>query len=306
MRKAVDVFAVSIMILVCLIWGSQQVAIKGVAEEISPVLQVAIRSGVAGFLVWIVMLVKKESFTDIRNTIKPGLVVGLLFALEFLFIAEGLKFTSASHMSVFLYTAPAFAALGLQIFLPAERLSLVQWLGITLAFVGILVAFLSGSADNTSKTHDILIGDGLGLLAGLSWGMTTIVIRCSKLNESPASQTLFYQLAVAAILLFIYAFSSGQTLFTVGLKGGLSLIFQAVIVAFLSYMVWFTLLKKYLASQLGVLSFMTPVFGVFAGALILNDKIKSGFIFGTLLILFGIIVVSGYPWLQSKINSRKK
>lgn len=303
MRKTVDGFAVSIMILVCLIWGTQQVAIKGVAEEISPVLQVAIRSGIAAVLVWIVMLIRKEPFHHMGNTLKAGLLVGLLFGLEFLFVAEGLQYTSASHMSVFLYTAPAFAALGLQIFLPAERLSPAQWLGIALAFVGILVAFLSGSTGNANITTDNLIGDGLGLLAGLSWGMTTVVIRCSKLNESPASQTLFYQLAIAAVLLFLYACFTGQLRFSIGIKGGLSLTFQAFIVAFISYLVWFALLKKYLASQLGVLSFMTPIFGVLAGALILKDKVESGFISGTLFILIGILIVSGYPWLKNRLKS---
>lgn len=302
MRKAIDGFAIAIMIFVCVIWGTQQVAIKSVSADLPPVLQVALRSSVAAFLVWIVMLIRRETFKNIRDTLGPGLLVGLLFALEFLFVAEGLKHTSASHMSVFLYTAPAFAALGLQIFIPSERLARAQWGGIALAFVGILIAFLSGVNTAGNATVHTLLGDALGLLAGLSWGMTTVAIRCSSLNNAPASQTLFYQLFIASVVLFIYAYFSGQTHFSLSAASVTSLAYQAIVVAFVSYLVWFALLKKYLAAQLGVLSFMTPIFGVLAGFLLLNEDLTPGFISGSILILLGIVIVSGYEWFLKKIK----
>lgn len=299
-RKNADLRAGGIMTVLCIIWGVQQVAIKGVADEVSPVLQVALRSGIAALLVLVVMTCRKESLRESRPYLMAGCVVGLLFALEFLFVAEGLRYTSASHMAVFLYTAPAFAAVGLQLFHPDERLVPAQWAGIVIAFAGIAVAFLSGS--NGGDVVRMLTGDVMGLLAGLAWGATTVVVRCTALSQAPATHTLFYQLTGAGILLFMYALFSGQLHFSPGLTGGLSLLFQIFIVGFASYLTWFSLMKTYLASQLGVLSFMTPVFGVLAGMLLLNEQPQPGFIWGTLLILSGIVIVSGWPWFIAKFG----
>ncbi|ENY0910210.1 DMT family transporter [Serratia marcescens] len=300
-RSNADLRAGGIMTVLCIIWGVQQVAIKGVAMDISPVLQVAIRSGFAALLVWIVMACRGEPLRQSRPYLTPGCMVGVLFALEFLFVAEGLRFTSASHMAVFLYTAPAFAAIGLQLFHPDERLVPAQWAGIFIAFTGIAVAFLSGSS-GTGDVVRILTGDAMGLMAGLAWGATTVVVRCTALSQAPATHTLFYQLSGACALLSVYALFSGQHHFRPGITAGLSLIFQIFIVGFASYLTWFSLMKTYLASQLGVLSFMTPVFGVIAGMLLLGEEPQPGFFWGTLLILSGIVIVSGWPWFITKLG----
>lgn len=300
-RKNADLRAGGVITMLCIIWGVQQVAIKGVADEVSPVLQVALRSGIAALLVLVVMTCRKESLRQSRPYLMAGCVVGLLFALEFLFVAEGLRFTSASHMAVFLYTAPAFAAVGLQLFHPDERLVPAQWAGIFVAFSGIVVAFLSGNSGSGDMVK-MLTGDAMGLLAGLAWGATTVVVRCTALSQAPATHTLFYQLAGAGILLLLYALFSGQLHFRPGVNGSLSLLFQIFIVGFASYLTWFSLMKTYLASQLGVLSFMTPVFGVLTGMLFLNEEPQPGFIWGTLLILSGIVIVSGWPWFITKFG----
>ncbi|MFA1657927.1 DMT family transporter [Klebsiella quasipneumoniae] len=296
-RKQVDTYATLVMTSLCIVWGIQQVAIKGVADEISPALQVAIRSGAAAGLIYLLIILKKTSQENFANCLIPGGAVGILFGFQFLFVAEGLRYTSASHMSVFLYTAPIFAALGLQFFRPDERLCAPQWIGIAIAFAGICVAFLSGKApdDNSSKT---LAGDIMGLFAGLSWGATTVLVRCSSLSGAPASLTLFYQLTGGFLLLSAYSYFSDQNHFEPGAVGIASLIFQSAIVGFLSYLAWYSLMHKYMASQLGILSFMTPVFGVITAVFFLSEQLQSGFISGSILILSGISVVSGWPWFR--------
>ncbi|HGL6423650.1 TPA: DMT family transporter [Klebsiella quasipneumoniae] len=296
-RKQVDTYATLVMTSLCIVWGIQQVAIKGVADEISPALQVAIRSGAAAGLIYLLIILKKTSLENFANCLIPGGAVGILFGFQFLFVAEGLRYTSASHMSVFLYTAPIFAALGLQFFRPDERLCAPQWIGIAIAFAGICVAFLSGKApdDNSSKT---LAGDIMGLFAGLSWGATTVLVRCSSLSGAPASLTLFYQLTGCFLLLSAYSYFSDQNHFEPGAVGIASLIFQSAIVGFLSYLAWYSLMHKYMASQLGILSFMTPVFGVITAVFFLSEQLQSGFISGSMLILSGISVVSGWPWFR--------
>ncbi|EIY5373088.1 DMT family transporter [Klebsiella variicola] len=287
------------MTSLCITWGIQQAAIKGAADEISPVLQVAIRSGAAASLICLMLIIKKTPLRNLTNCLVPGGAVGILFGLQFLFVAEGLRYTSASHMSVFLYTAPIFAAMGLQFFRPDERLCAPQWLGIAITFAGICVAFLSGK-DPVGSSSQVLAGDIMGLLAGLSWGATTIVVRCSSLGESPASHTLFCQLAGGFLLLSAYSYFSGQNHFAPGTVGIVSLVFQSAIIAFASYLAWFSLMRKYMASQLGVLSFMTPVFGVLTAVFILREQLQSEFVLGTMLILSGISIVSGWSWFKSR------
>lgn len=298
-RNNVDLKAGGAMMMLCIVWGLQQVAIKSIAIDISPILQISIRSGLAALLVWGMMLCKGESLRQSRPYLKAGCMVGVLFALEFLFVAEGLLFTSASHMAVFLYTAPAFAAIGLQVFHPEERLMRGQWAGICVAFTGIVVAFLFGS-NRSSDAATTLIGDTMGILAGLSWGATTVLVRCTALNNAPATHTLFYQLSGACILLSIYAMLSGQYHFSLQISSTISMLFQIFVVGFASYLTWFNLMKSYLAAQLGVLSFMTPVFGVIAGVIFLGEEPRPVFIWGALLILIGIFMVSGWPWFVRK------
>lgn len=298
-RKQIDAYAILAMTSLCIAWGIQQVAIKGVADEISPVLQVAIRSGAAAGFISLLIIFKKTPLRNFANCLVPGGAVGILFGLQFLFVAEGLRYTSASHMSVFLYTAPIFAAMGLQFFRPDERLCAPQWLGIAMTFAGICVAFLSGK-DPVGSASQALAGDIMGLFAGLSWGATTIIIRCSSLSESPASHTLLCQLAGGFLLLSAYSYFSGQNHFAPGTVGIVSLVFQSAIIAFASYLAWFSLMRKYMVSQLGVLSFMTPVFGVITAVFILREQLQSGFILGTMLILGGITIVSGWSWFKSR------
>ncbi|OGB32784.1 MAG: hypothetical protein A3F78_07955 [Burkholderiales bacterium RIFCSPLOWO2_12_FULL_61_40] len=292
-RKALDSRAIGLMLVLCLVWGLQQIVLKATASEIAPILQIALRSGVAAVLVGLLMAARGERLNWSDGSWRPGLVVGLLFALEFLLVGEGLRHTSASHMVVFLYTAPIFAALGLHWKLPAERLGPVQWLGIGLAFAGIALAFFGRSQPRVAAPGNMLWGDFLGLMAGMAWGATTMVVRCSALAKAPATQTLLYQLVCAFVLLLGAAFATGQSSFKFTPQVWASLAFHSLVVSFASFLAWFWLLRKYLASRLGVFSFMTPLFGIVFGAWLLNEPLEMSFLAGAVPVLAGIVLVSG-------------
>ena len=289
------------MVVLCLIWALQQVALKATAVEISPTLQIALRSGVAALLVWLFMVARRERMVWADGVWRPGLLVGLLFAVEFLLIGQGLNYTSASHMAVFLYTAPVFVALGLHILIPAERLAWPQWLGIALSFSGMAFAFLGGESSGSSDVavSGMLWGDFLGVLAGLFWGATTVVVRTTGLARLPATQTLLYQLGGAFVLLLPAAWLLDDFVFVPTLFGWSSLFFQTVVVAFASYLAWFWMLRHYLASRLGALSFLTPLFGVALGVWLLQEPLTLNFLVGSALVILGIILVSGYEGLMA-------
>jgi drug/metabolite transporter (DMT)-like permease len=300
-RKELDGLAVGLMLVLCLIWGLQQSVLKLVAADIAPILQIALRSGIAALLVALFMLWRKEPITFSDGTWRPGLLVGFLFAFEFLLVGQGIRYTSASHVVVFLYTAPIFVALGLHLRLPSERLGLVQWSGIALAFAGVVITFFGRQQPTqVADGSTMLLGDLLALAGGLAWGATTVVVRCSSLSRASASQTLLYQLLAAFALLLIAAAVSGQTtIHATPLVWG-SLLFQALVVSFASFLVWFWLLRTYLASRLGVFSFMTPLFGVAFGVWLLNEPLEMSFLVGAVLVLAGVVLVSNHAWFQKQ------
>ncbi|RKG32243.1 DMT family transporter [Acinetobacter tianfuensis] len=292
-RQALDAKASSIMFVLCIFWGLQQVVVKLAAADIAPMMQMALRSGLSALLVFpLIKLAQGQSLWSKQYRV-PGALVGLLFAIEFCLLSEALRLTSASHAVVLLYTAPIFVALGLHWKLPAEHLTWKQWSGILLAFFGIVVTFMGRGAEAVEQDlGQMILGDLLALGAGVFWAATTIAVRLTNLSEAPATQTLFYQLFGGFAVLLPMAFLLGQshvywTAVTIS-----SLLFHALLISFASYLIWFWLLKRYLASRLGVFSFLTPLFGIAFGVLILDEPLEQAFIAGTLMVMAGVLTVS--------------
>lgn len=294
-RRAPDSFAILLMIGLCAIWGLQQVAIKSTNVALPPVFQAGLRSAIAAVLVWGWARSRGTPLFRDDGTLGAGLLAGVLFASEFVCIFLGLTLTSASRMAVFLYTAPCFTALGLHWFVDGERMRRIQWLGIFVAFAGMALAFADGFLHGRAA-HPVLTGvagDALGVLAGIAWAATTVVVRATRLAHSSASKTLFYQLTVSAAVLLALALALGQArVETVTPLAMVSLAYQAVVVAFVSYLVWFWLLTRYIASRLSVFSFLTPLFGVTFGVLLLGESFSLRFLMAAVLVLTGIALVN--------------
>jgi len=262
-------------------------------------MQIALRSGLEALLLLPLVLLDQKSQLMNPKNLKAGTLVAVLFSLEFFLLAQALQLTSASHAIVLLYTAPIFVALGLHWKLPSERLTLLQWTGIGIAFIGIVVTFIRPQQIGVNTfQQQMLWGDLYALAAAIAWAATTVTVRLSSLAQAAVTQTLFYQLAGSFILLLGLAFFLGQAVvqWTPLVIG--SLAFHTLIVSFASFLAWFWLLRNYLASRLGVFSFLTPLFGIIFGVWLLDENIEANFIFGTALVLLGILVVSLQGWLR--------
>jgi len=288
MRRALDLRAVVLVLLLCVIWGIQQVAIKFVAADVPPVMQLAIRfagaSVVFGF--WVAATEGRRAFGD--GTLRSGLLLGLMFALEFVLAGSALLHTTAAHTTVFLYSAPIFTALGLQ-FLPEERLARAQWIGIGAAFAGIILAFVGPGG---RPVAELVYGDSLALLGGAAWGLSNVVLRRGRVGRAAAAKTVLYQVGTATLLLAAFAALTGQTQVELSSMTILALLFQTLVIAISSYLIWFWLLRHYLTSRLMLLSLLTPLFGVLFGAALLGDRIDLRFGLGAMLVLTGVLVVN--------------
>jgi len=278
------------MVLLTALWGFQQVTIKVIADEVSLVMQAAIRSIAASALLVAWARLHGVRLLERDGTLPAGIAAGLLFAAEFVFIYAGLEHTHASRMVVFVYLTPPLTALGLHFFVRGERLVPGQWLGVLLAFAGLVIAFWDGLRAEGRPT---LLGDLFGVLAAIMWAATTIVIRATRLAHTTATKTLFYQLAVSAAVLPIMSIVlSEKGIVAVTPLVIASLAYQAVVVAFASYLAWFWLLTRYLAARLSVLSFLTPMFGVLFGVMFLSERLTGSFAVAALLVAAGIALVN--------------
>ncbi|MFH1980415.1 MAG: DMT family transporter [Pseudomonadota bacterium] len=289
-RDRLDLPAMAILVVCCASWGLQQVAIKVAIAGVSPVLQAGIRSIGAGVLIWLWMAVRRQPLFERDGTLWWGLAAGVAFAGEFALVYWGLTFTTASRTVIFLYTMPFFTAVGAHWLIPHERLSPPKIVGLCLAFAGVFLAFrdgLTGSADR------MLAGDAMALGGAAMWALTTIIVKASRLTAIAPAKTLFYQLAVSAVVLPVVAVFLGES--GVGRITPLiaaSLLYQAVWVAFVTYLAWFWLIQHYPASRLAAFVFFTPLFGVLAGAALLNEPLTLSLLAALSLVAAGIYLVN--------------
>jgi drug/metabolite transporter (DMT)-like permease len=277
------------MVLLTALWGLQQVVIKITAADVSVVMQAGVRSVIATVLVLAWAWRRKTSLWESDGTLWPGLVAGLLFAGEFVFIYAGLEHTAASRMVVFIYLAPVLTALGLQWFVPSERLAPGQWSGVLVAFAGVVLAFWEGF-DARGNTW---LGDLCGVIAAALWAATTVLIRATSLARVTATKALFYQLGVSSLLLPLASVALGEKgIVALTPLAIASFVYQGVIVAFASFLVWFWLLTRYLAARLSVFSFLAPLFGVIAGVAVLGEPLRPLFALAAALVVAGIVLVN--------------
>lgn len=290
-QSHLDPRAIALLLGCCLLWGINQVAAKAALTEIGPLWQAGLRSAVAGLLVWAWSASRGIRLFERDGSAAGGLVAGLLFAGEFACIFLGLQYTSASRMVVFIYLAPFVVALGMPWIARGEALSLKQWAGLSLAFGAMAFAFAEGFS--APGTPDQWKGDALGVAAAALWGGTTLAIRGTRLSAAPAEKTLLYQLAISAAALCAAAAIAGEapplqwSPRLLGLFG-----FQAVIVTFASYLVWFWLVRHYAATKLSVFTLSTPLFGLVAGALLLGEGVSARLVAALGALAVGILLVN--------------
>jgi drug/metabolite transporter (DMT)-like permease len=290
LKNQIDIMAMAILVVLSASWGLQQVAIKIAYQGVPPILQAGIRSVGATILLWIWMSAQRQPIFEKDGTLWWGIGAGLLFTAEFIMIYWGLEFTGASRAAIFINSAPFIVALGAQFFIPGEQLRLIQIIGLCSAFTGIVVAF-SESATNAS--FRILIGDGMIVVAAFFWGATTVLIKAGPLSKIRPGKTLLYQLAVSAIVLPLVALIKGESyIIRMSPLIATSLAYQTVWIAFITFLAWFWLMRNYPASRLVSFNFLTPIFGVIAGGVILNEPITGRLLLTLVLVGAGIYLVN--------------
>jgi drug/metabolite transporter (DMT)-like permease len=281
--------AIALMLLLCLSWGFNQIAVKLALPDMPAMMQATFRSVGALPVLLIVGWARRVDFSLHDGSLGPGICAGVLFGIEFVLIYQGLRLTTASRAVVFLYTAPFFVALGSYRIL-GERLRASQWAGLALSFAGVALAI---GVPQPNVDASVLLGDLLIVGGGAMWGATTVIAKGTKLRLAAPEKALGYQVAISIPILAAAAWLSGETLTHVPGPLAISVVaYQAIWVVGLTFTMWFALIQTYSASKLSAFTFITPLFGVVASYFILHDQLTPTFGAAALLVIAGLWLVN--------------
>jgi drug/metabolite transporter (DMT)-like permease len=288
--RPLDIGAATIVVFLCLCWGFNQVAVKFALPDIPPMTQAAIRSIGAALIIWLYARIRGISLDMRDETMKAGIVAGILFGLEFVFLYRGLLYTTVSRATLFVYTAPFVVVLGSHFMVPGDRFRWTQWLGLVMSFAGLALAF---GVPTPAAGPNQALGDLLALLGGIAWGFTTLVVKGTSLARTGPEKTLQCQLVWSAPVVVAAALLFGERIVQMPSTVALvSMTYQTVWVVALTFLIWFTMVLRYSASRLSAFTFLTPLFGVLAGYLVMGDPITPAFAGAGILVIGGLILVN--------------
>ena len=283
-----DVKAVFLISVLCLMWGLNAVAIKFSIEGIAPIFCAGLRSVIATGCLMAWMTWKRLELFPGR--LKEGMVIGFMFGVEFGLIYTAVIFTTTSSAWILLYTSPFFHALGAHFFLSGDRLTLEKSGGLVLSFVGILILLSKHLGLPSIQEFG---GDLMAICASAIWAITTIYIKRRLVAVVSPYHTLFYQTLFSIPILFLLSFIFQETPIR-NINGLilLSLAYQSILIAFFSYLMWFYLIHNYPVSRVSSFSFLTPVFATIAGIALLKEPLTLPVILSLIFVSLGIFIVN--------------
>ncbi|MGH1329255.1 MAG: DMT family transporter [Paracoccaceae bacterium] len=291
-----DTFGAVSLVGFALLLAFNQVGIKITNEGFQPVFFAGIRSVGSGILVALWILVRGRSLRIERRFWGLAIAIGLCFAAEFIFLFTALDLGSVARTSVIFYTMPVWLALIAHLTLPEERLSPLKALGLALAFCGAAWAILdrSGGGGDGSKAPS-LIADICALGGAMGWAGVALLVRGTRLRELRPDLQHLSQLVVSAPILLIAAIFFGPFVREVEPIHIAGLAFQIVVIAGAGFLFWIWLLSIYPASSVASFSFLSPIFGIALGWLILDEHVGLQTAGAGALVAVGLILINRRP-----------
>lgn len=289
------------LLIVAAIWGLGWVAGRVAARDIPPFTAGWTRYilAVGCFLVFL----KVTKQWVLPNKKQWKLIVAIGFLSTFLyqaFFMYGMKWTAAGDASLMITFNPLFTAILAVPFL-GEKFDKRLASGLLLAVTGVAVlAWYSPNVD--IPVNERLLGDALIGLSALSWACTTILMKKAMTGKdamSPLHLTVWSSVAGLVIQTPAAIWEYSQVGFPTdaSIEAWSWLAFLAIFSTVLSY-VWFADgIKKIGASKTSFYVYLVPIFGIFSGWLLLDEKL------GISLAVSFILIAGGVYLVQSKESS---
>jgi len=291
-KEKIDALGAVLLVSFALLMGLNQVMVKLVNAGIAPVFQVALRSICAFFPILIFALLMRRRLSVTDGSFWPGVLSGLFFALEFVLMFSALEFTTVTRAALFFYCMPFWVALGAHFFIPGERLSLWRVVGLALAIAGVALALYRSDTPGGDKA---LIGDMMCLLGSAFWAGIALLARTTKLSRSTPEMQLLYQLAVSGLVLIFFVPLFGDPIRDLTPFIVLLFVFQVLVVVCVGFLTWFWVLSIYPASDMASFTFLTPLFGMTMGWLLLDEPVTWNLLLALVLVATGIVLVNRRP-----------
>jgi len=286
-KGRIDLFGAVVLVLFSMSLGLNQVLIKLVNGGLHPVFQAGIRSAIALIVVLLVMRWRSVRLVFDDGSLWPGILCGTVFAIEFVFLFIALDHTSVGRASVIFYSMPVWLALAAHFLIAGEKMTMRRGIGLVLAVAGVGLAMSGKTVGQAS-----LLGDVLALIAAMLWAVIVLIVRTTSLGKSKPEQQLLYQLVVSAALLLPLSYFAGDWLRDLQVWHLGLLAFQAIGIVGIGFLVWFWILSIYPASDMASFSFLSPVFGVLAGWVILDEAVGVSIIGALALVSVGIVLIN--------------
>ncbi|MDJ0630305.1 MAG: DMT family transporter [Rhodobacter sp.] len=290
-KDRIDAFGAVSLIVFSALLGLNQVVIKLVNDGLQPVFSAGLRSLGALVLLYLWMRVFGSGARIEKGTFWGGLGAGTLFGLEFICLFVALDLTSVARASVIFYSMPVWLALMAHALIPGDRLTARKSFGLVLAFVGVAWAIL----DRSDGAEGSLAGDLLALAAAVCWAGIAIFARATPFQRVEPVMQLFWQVTVSAVLLLAVSPLFGPFIRDFQPLHAAGLAFQILVIATGAFLFWLWLLKIYPASGVASFSFLSPLFGVGFGWLILGETVGPGLWAALALVCLGLILINRAP-----------
>ena len=289
-RSHIDTFGAAALIAFAFNLAFNQVVIKVTNGGFNPVFAAGLRSAGAVIILLIWMRMRGVSFSFARAALPAGIFSGLLFSLEFTMLFSALDMTTVSRASVIFYSMPMWLALAAHVLLPGERLTPVKIAGLASAMAGVALAMSDRSGGSASWT-----GDLLALASALCWAGIVLLIRITPLAHVPPVQQLMCQVVVSAPILLLIAPLFGSLIRDLEMIHLFGMAYQIIAVASLGFLAWFWLMSIYPASSVASFSFLSPVFSVILGWLLLSEDVAPSVWGALVLVAAGIYLINRKP-----------
>lgn len=294
------------------------VAMKGVIPHTTPLFMAGVRLVPAGVLLLV-------AATGMGRPQPKGWKAWLWIAVFALidgalfqgFLAEGLVRTGAGLGSVMIDSQPLAVAL-LSCWLFGERIGLWGWLGLSIGVLGIsliglpdawILNFLhAGTITGLGWQQLFQSGEWLMLLAALSMAIGTVIIRFVCRYADPLTATGWHMILGGCPLFALSAGVESQQWVNIDLSGWMALAYSTIFGSAIAYGLFFYFASKGNLTSLSSLTFLTPVFALLFGNLLLSEVLSPLQSIGVCLTLVSIYLINQRETLAkvSKISAKEE
>lgn len=286
-KERLDGVGLAALIAVTLLLAVNQIVVKEVNRGLQPVFFAGLRSALAVVFVY-GWLRYRRLWGRIRLAdLGPGLLIGAVFAAEFLCLFMALDLTAVGRASVIFYSMPLWLAVAAHFWLPNERITLKRGIGLALAFLGTAWAILSKSPSG----HASIAGDIFALAGAWGWAGTAFLARKTRLRLAGPEAQLFWMVLISAPILLLASPFFGPLIRDVQPMHWVWLVFQAGVIVAGVFISWLWLLSVYPTSTVASFSFLTPLFAIILGYFIFDEALSFGLMAAAGFVAAGIVLI---------------